>query len=80
MRLIDSDELCEGRVENDPVRIAAMCAPTIEAITVVHGEWKSYKKQGIAVCTNCSFERKLDDDFGRAISCPNCGADMRKKV
>ena len=52
--------------------------PTIEAVPVVHGEWKYYKKQGIAVCTNCSFERKLDNDFGKAITCPNCGADMRK--
>ena len=43
----------------------------------VRGEWKYYKKQRIAVCTNCSFERNLDDNFGRAISCPNCGADMR---
>lgn len=28
MRLIDADELIEGRVENDPVFIAANCAPT----------------------------------------------------
>lgn len=28
MRLIDADKLIEGRVENDPVRIAAECAPT----------------------------------------------------
>lgn len=28
MRLIDADALIEGRVENDPVRIAAACAPT----------------------------------------------------
>ena len=28
MRLIDADDLIKGRVENDPVRIAAMCAPT----------------------------------------------------
>ena len=28
MRLIDADELIEDRVENDPVRIAAECAPT----------------------------------------------------
>lgn len=28
MRLIDADELTKDRVENDPVRIAAMCAPT----------------------------------------------------
>ena len=28
MRLIDADELIKDRVENDPVKIAAMCAPT----------------------------------------------------
>ena len=51
--------------------------PTIEAVPVVHSEWKYYRKQGIAVCKNCSFERNVDDNFGRAIACPNCGADMR---
>lgn len=38
--------------------------------------WKYFRKQGIAVCTACSFERKLDDNFGRAMACPNCGAKM----
>ena len=38
--------------------------------------WKYFRKQGIAVCTACSFERKLDDNFGRAVACPNCGAKM----
>lgn len=52
--------------------------PTIDDVPVVKAEWKYYKKQGIAVCTNCSFERNLDDNFGKAVSCPNCGADMRK--
>ena len=42
------------------------------------GEWKYYRKQGIAVCTSCSFERKVDDNFGMAVACPICGADMRK--
>ena len=28
MRMIDADLLIEGRVENDPVVIAAKCAPT----------------------------------------------------
>lgn len=32
MRLIDADELIKERVENDPVRIAAMCAPTVYVI------------------------------------------------
>ena len=29
MRLIDADELIKDRVESDPVRIAAECAPTV---------------------------------------------------
>ena len=40
--------------------------------------WKYFRKQGIAVCTACSFERKLDDNFGRAMACPNCGARMEE--
>ena len=40
------------------------------------GSWKYYHKQNIAVCTNCGFERNLDENFGRAVSCPNCGAYM----
>lgn len=52
-------------------------APTIDAAPVRRGEWKYFHKQNRAVCTQCSFERNLDDDFGAAVSCPNCGADMR---
>ena len=40
------------------------------------GRWKYYHKQNKAVCTICSFERDLDANFGKAISCPNCGAYM----
>ena len=34
MKLIDADYITEGRVSNDPVVIAAKCAPTIDAIPV----------------------------------------------
>lgn len=43
---------------------------------VVHGRWRYFHKQNIAVCTECSFERDLDTNFGRAVNCPNCGAKM----
>lgn len=43
---------------------------------VVRSKWKYFRKQGKAVCMNCSFERGLDDNFGRAVACPNCGAKM----
>lgn len=48
--------------------------PTVEA---VESQWKYYHKQNVAVCLNCSFERDLSVSFGKAVSCPNCGAIMR---
>lgn len=42
MRLIDADEVIEGRVKNDPVRIAVICAPTVIEEKIVRfllGEW-----------------------------------------
>lgn len=50
--------------------------PKSDVNLVKHGKWKYYHKQNKAVCTNCSFERDLDADFGRAVACPNCGARM----
>ena len=46
--------------------------PDADVAPVVHGRWKYFHKKGISTCTVCSFERNLDDNFGRAISCPNC--------
>ena len=48
--------------------------PTIEATPVVHGRWKYGTR--VAVCSECGFERHLDDNYGRAIACPNCWAKM----
>lgn len=44
---------------------------------VVQSQWKYFRKQNTAVCLNCSFERDLDDNFGAAVACPNCGALMK---
>ena len=44
MRLIDADELTKDRVENDPVRIAAECAPTAFDKEKVIEELKSWEK------------------------------------
>lgn len=63
-------------IELDGIIKALKEAPTVDAGEVVHGRWKYYHKQNIAVCTNCSFERDLDANFGRAVSCPNCAAKM----
>lgn len=45
MRLIDADELIKDRVENDPVRIAAMCAPTAYDVDAVCDEIKKREKK-----------------------------------
>lgn len=41
-----------------------------------HGHWKYGTRA--AVCSECGFERNLDDNFGAAIACPNCGTDMER--
>ena len=63
-------------------------APTVEAVPVVHGEWilvstnqpcDSYK------CNKCGIVLSLWATDMKGMNyyrnfCPNCGADMRKKV
>ena len=96
MRLINADDLknvFEGYscTENpnphfplDMVKKDIDKAPTVEAVPVVHGEWKM--RGGRLYCTNCekkALEEKDRDDWYGCIGsnfCPNCGADMRKKV
>lgn len=85
-------DICQKEYE-DRLRMADYCGDTVawdiggaikgipaaDVAEVRHGEWKYYHKQNKAVCTNCSFERDLDTDFGRAVACPNCGARMGKE-
>lgn len=57
--------------------------PTIEAVPVVHGEWINaylYNKPMFAygICSQCGF---IKHDISDTLNfCPDCGADMRKKV
>ena len=52
--------------------------PTVEAVPVVHGEWKTDYGVLFPVyrCSECNCATAL----GKTKFCPNCGADMRKKV
>lgn len=61
--------------------------PTVDAVPVQRGKWgKLYAdtepaaeaKQIGFLCSECMFKRDIDADFGRAIACPTCGADMRE--
>ena len=63
MRLIDADLLIEGRVENDPVVIAARCAPTAydpEKIIVRLEEVETDSAADFELYAN---EHGLDGDF-----------------
>lgn len=53
-------------------------APTVEARPVVHGSWKTEFTALLVVyrCSECNCATAL----GQTNFCPNCGADMRKKV
>ena len=54
--------------------------PTVEARPVVHGKWEEYPSPLHRRCSVCKMEYdKLTNQF-KGNYCPNCGADMRKKV
>ena len=88
MRLIDADALCNGMVGNDPVVIAAQCAPTIDPYK--HGEWTwkqcvSVDDEYDLICSRCKSicDGYYDDEngeylFKKSRFCPNCGACMKE--
>ena len=71
---LDKGKPWDGHTSKDVRRLLSI--PAADVAPVRHGKWRYYHKQNIAVCTECGFERNLDENFGRAVSCPNCGAKM----
>ena len=84
MRLIDADNLkipSDAPYKASVKRVVAQ-QPTVEAVPVVHGDWILEEKAGVDYwcCSHChkirsEYYAKPKDNF-----CPECGADMRKKV
>lgn len=69
MRLIDADELIKDRVENDPIVIAAKCAPTAYDVDKVVEQLEEYAHSNICESHNgCPYRCNEDMD------CDNCGA------
>ena len=52
--------------------------PSVEADPVVHGEWED--NPHIWECNQCHTWLCVYDGDADMNFCPNCGADMRKKV
>lgn len=79
--LISRKALMEGRVENDPVFIAAKCAPAVDPHE--HGRW--IMLGGKLHCSNCEdlapLKRGWEDgcttyEYTASRYCPNCGVKM----
>ena len=83
MRLIDADNLkipSDAPYKASVKRVVAQ-QPTVEAVPVVHGEWRHIggdewccSECGNVISTEGSWEKPT------AKFCEECGADMRKKV
>ncbi len=52
------------------------CPPTVEAVPVVHGRWKSVSIDRY-VCSVCGCEPWYGGSIRTLNYCPYCGADMR---
>lgn len=73
----DRDEIAERLI---------LQAPTIDAVSVVHGEWKPFDLtwgRSIWYCTACEEGVEVPCDIWTHKPiynfCPNCGADMRER-
>ena len=65
MRLIDANELIKDRVENDPVRIAAGCAPTAFDKEKVIEELREELNLSDAEKERCARENPLQFDSAK---------------
>ncbi|MCH5323982.1 MAG: hypothetical protein J1E39_02100 [Eubacterium sp.] len=79
-KYINADELIKDRVSNDPVVIAAKCAPAADVQEVKHGKWSdkmvSYKDELFGDLTfgfRCSVCGSI---LNKTKYCGNCGAIM----
>lgn len=88
-RLIDADKLMEGldnivytRKSSDrhllQIVSAIQNAPTVDAVEVVHAEWKESISldEGFWICSNCNFVSEATAAPILYKYCPNCGAKM----
>ena len=90
-RLIDADALPSytgTMMSASVIAMAVKNAPTIDAVEVVHGEWKIYERPNggyYTGCSVCSFPLPTDSqldfmDETDSKYCPNCGAKMDGEV
>ena len=73
-RYIDADALIANIPSEEMIaKMAVAHAPTIDAVSVVHGEWIATHKQCGWKCSLCGTEYRM---MKKSNYCPNCGAKM----
>lgn len=83
MRLIDADAVdieYRGGFHDDYVvnYNSFINAPTIDAVSVVHGEWiKRHGTINCSVCKRSNWSACFEDTVRSFNFCPNCGARMK---
>ena len=80
MGLIDANKLIECKFKN-PISYAAFCnlvkrQPTVDAITVVHGEWVDDGDPLTLVCGVCGYRVMR---YNNTKFCPDCGVRLDGK-
>ena len=83
MRLIDADNLkipSDAQYKASVKRVVAQ-QPTVEAVPVVHGEWRHIGGDEWC-CSECANVISTAGSWEKPTGkfCEECGADMRKKV
>lgn len=66
-RLIDENELVKGRVENDPVVIAAKCTPTAYDPNKVVEQLEDYGNEEMCYYKNTPYEKCIEECINKAI-------------
>ena len=64
-------------IHRDSILFAIENAPTVDAVPVVHGEWKmgiDANGDPVTYCSNCKMPNYVQTNY-----CPDCGAKMNMK-
>ena len=84
--LISREALYETTKDTTDVSYMAamiLCAPAVDAVEVVHAEWKFDHMTGetahYADCSICGVHKFFKDVSEYSNFCPNCGAKMGKR-
>ena len=73
----DGDTQWEYKKELCVLKPTIDAMPTVDAVEVVHADWKDCENADFVYCTHCKKEWNVFDNRAELFYyCPNCGAKM----